>query len=314
MQILRGSGRIRGILPVKQKIIRPLINVPREMILDYCTKHGLEFRQDSTNSSAEYTRNKIRREIIPMLEREFNPNLTETLTRLAEVSQAEDEYLEQAAAKSLNTCLENNTINIKTFNQLDPAIKRRALRLLLIGFYGNSLENITFGHIEAIINLTEKQSGKEVILPKGVIAKRAYNSLILGYAQTTPKLDVKLPFEQEVYIEEIKKWLYLGRTPIKPKNPKNKNVFTKALDFGKICDNMDIRIRNRRPGDTIYFKGMGTKKLKDYFIDKKVPKELRDQTILIAQGKDIIKILNGPCSDKFNPKQETDDCIYLQIF
>jgi tRNA(Ile)-lysidine synthase len=93
--------------------------------------------------------------------------------------------------------------------------------------------------------------------------------------------------------------------------------FTKALDFGKICDNMDIKVRSRRPGDTIYLNGMGTKKMKDWFIDKKVPAELRDKAVFVACGKDVITMLDGPCSDKFNPStkdSKAGKCVYLQIW
>ncbi|MDR2168156.1 MAG: tRNA lysidine(34) synthetase TilS [Clostridiales bacterium] len=299
MQVLRGAARIRGISQVTNGLIRPLLDIGKEQILEYCGENGLNFRQDSTNFQEDFVRNKIRHKLLPMLE-EFNPAVIEALARLAEVSQAEDALLDKLAASHARPVL-----NIKELLDLDLALQRRVLRLTLAEIRGD-LEGISFEHIESILRLTKGPTGKEIALPGGIVACRVYDTIRIGLKETPTHFDILLPREQEVFVSEAGKWFYLG---VNPKNRPCKKAFTKALDCGKI---EEVRVRRRLAGDRIYFDTVGTKKIKDYFIDKKLPRQEREKAIFVASGADIICILGGAESDFFKPK--TTESIFLQIW
>jgi len=284
MQMLRGAARMRGIAPVVSNVVRPLLNISRSDILSYCAENNLKFCDDETNFEKDYTRNKIRLDLIPHLEKEYNPNLINTLVRMAQISQEEDSHPQKAA-------------------------KRRGIYRQLADFYGDA-QDISFEHVESVLRLEGRQSGKMINLPGGVVAQNVYGEIVIKRYESAGGLDMPLPFEQEIFVQEAGYWFYLGK---KPKERPGKKTFTKMLS----CDIIDdIRLRRRAAGDKIYFENVGTKKIKNYFIDKKVPRDERDRAVLAAFGSDVILILSGEgavWSDKFNTADDTD-CAFLQVW
>ncbi|MCL2234828.1 MAG: tRNA lysidine(34) synthetase TilS [Defluviitaleaceae bacterium] len=299
MQVLRGTGRVRGIPPVRENIIRPLIGVTREEIEEYCARHKLPFRHDSTNDNTDFTRNKVRLETIPMLAEAYNPNLVDTLARLAEISQTEDEFLDKLTPK-----FPSMQIWIKELNQFDLALKRRSVRHMLKG-----LANVTLEHIDNIVGLIDKQSGKEVSLPGGNVARRSYDKIVIMGRGKVEDFSVTLPRNEEIYIIQARCWFYLGRVP---KKGPHDDVFTLMLDTYKVRD-AKVEVRRRKPGDSVYVEGIGTKKISDWLIDSKVPREYRDLLTVVAIDSDVITVVNGIFSDKFNPP-EGKSITYLQIW
>lgn len=186
MNILRGSGTngLKGIEPIRDgKFIRPLIEIERNEIEDYCLKNSLNPRIDKSNNENIYTRNKIRNIIIPYLKKEFNPNIIKTLNRLSDVSQEESEYIEKITKEAFNdifieenTILEENTyiknstfpssitLNLKKFNALELVIKRRII-LYTINMLLGSTEGIEKINIDDIIKLANKNIGNKYLSP-----------------------------------------------------------------------------------------------------------------------------------------------------
>ena len=176
MNILRGSGTngLKGIEPIRDgKFIRPLIEIERNEIEDYCLKNNLNPRIDKSNNENIYTRNKIRNIIIPYLKHEFNPNIIKTLNRLSDVSTEESEYMEKITKESFNDIfIEKDTttfpssiaLNLKKFNTLELVIKRRII-LYTINMVLGSTEGVEKINIDDIIKLANKNIGNKYLTP-----------------------------------------------------------------------------------------------------------------------------------------------------
>lgn len=173
MNIIRGSSiaGMKGIEPVREnKYIRPLIESSRESIEKYCEEQKLNPRIDKTNKENIYTRNKIRNILIPLIEKEFNPNIIETLNRLSEIAKKENAYFEEITALKYTEIVENEENNqiildLKKFNQENLVIKNRLI-LYTINKLTGSTKGIEKIHIEDIIKLCEKNIGNKYLTPK----------------------------------------------------------------------------------------------------------------------------------------------------
>lgn len=172
MHLLRGSGisGLQGIEPIKDgKIIRPIIDIERTEIEEYCDKNGLEPRIDKSNFENKYTRNKIRNIVIPYIKEEFNPNIVETITRLSEIITEENQYLikqtEQAYKQILIEEKENQIIlKLKEFNNLERVIKNRIILYTVTRLRGTCI-GIEKIHIEDIIKLCQNNIGNKYLTP-----------------------------------------------------------------------------------------------------------------------------------------------------
>ena len=328
MQIVRGAGGIRGIPPVNGNVIRPLVDVSREEILEYCRRHGLAYCIDSTNDSTDYSRNWIRNFLLPQIESNLNPSVGDAFGRLAKISAEEDVFLRNIAKNAYTKCVKSgeygHVINLEVLAQYDIVIKRRIVRDTLGEALGG-IRDITYGHGESVLALTGLQSGKQVSLPNGFIAEKVYNEICIKKPEIVDSFSVTLSKNNSVYVPQIDAWVYLGDTMVR------ENAFTKTLDYGKITKTETetetaVQIRTRLAGDRIYFNNVGTKKIKDFFADKKIARTDREKAVFIAYERDIILITgassvfdkpieshkfesNGSGNDKDNNK-----IIYLQIW
>jgi tRNA(Ile)-lysidine synthase len=314
MQIVRGAGGIRGIPPVNGNVIRPLLDVNREEILEYCRRHGLAYCIDSTNDSTDYSRNWVRNFLLPQIESNLNPSVGDALGRLAKISAQEDVFLRDIAENAYEKCVKCGeyvqVINLGILAQYDMVIKRRVVRGTLGKALGG-LKDITYRHIESVLTLTGAQSGKRVSLPNGFIAEKVYHEICIRKLEIIDSFSVTLRRNIPIYVPQIEAWVHLGDGIVR------ENAFTKALDCGKITD---VHIRTRLAGDRIYFNNVGTKKIKDFFTDKKIAPSQREKAVFIACGGDIILIMGRGSpfekpveSHKFEPK-DNGKTIYLQIW
>lgn len=171
MNILRGTGT-QGLKSISKKndiYIRPLLDIDREKIEEYCDKNNLEPRIDSTNFVNTYTRNKIRNIVIPYIKEEFNPNIIETLVRLSQIVIEEQEFIDLEVEKYYKKILigENKeSINIsgKEFSKLNIAIKKRVI-LYIIKKLFKTTQKIEKKHIEDIIKLIDNNVGNKFLTP-----------------------------------------------------------------------------------------------------------------------------------------------------
>jgi len=305
MWLIRGCGAkgFGGIPPVRKIdsqppgepifIIRPLINITKQEIEYYLKQHKLSFKIDSSNLKTDYWRNKIRLELLPELKK-YNPNIKETLNRLSTLWNQDNEYLNLLASEAKNKLLEKDRIDLKKFTFLHQAIQSRILRQLIKEIKGN-LQGITFKHIEAILNLIKYgPSGGRLDLPANVKVEREYETLRIykGEREEVSKRKEKylkvpgvteleeLKIEIQVVAKESFSNLYSLLST-------SSNAY---LDYDKV--KLPLLLRHRRNGDKFHPYGMiGKKKIKDFFIDLKVPKREREKIYLLEDKEGIICIM-----------------------
>jgi tRNA(Ile)-lysidine synthase len=314
MHLFRGSG-LKGVsgMPANRdnKVIRPLLKVTLPEIMDYISSHRLMHVYDATNFDITLTRNRIRHRLIPMLQNEFNPKIVKALNTFSTVSQDEDEWMSQITESFfLKILLERKTGEITlAVNELckaHRALARRALRRALIELKGD-LRRIYLAHIESILDLLSSQKGYQRLnLPEKILVERVYDQLqfkLLTSGSSLFKGDqsFKHPTHFFKYLAPRPKdgpiKIYISEIDCSIEFSITHQDITTILDqagHNIAFFDMDrlvfpLIIRNTRPGDRYAPLGMGgTQKLKDYFINTKVPHTQRKYVpILLSQDRII---------------------------
>lgn len=326
MRLLRGSGPegLSGIHPlVDGLIIRPLLCVKREQILDYCREAGLAFRIDSTNLSLDYTRNRIRQRLLPLLA-EFNPQVVEALARTADLLREEDEFLRNMALQAIaevcadvRRCRKSSKpcrliLPVDLFLSGHKSLRRRILREAIRLSYGH-LERIEMIHLQAVEALLGQQkSGKRVVLPGGITVAREFDRLIFAPAASAA----------EPYLYELNEGesLQIQGLKLRLKRVRKCNYSAKAgghlaalLDEKKV--DLPLLVRPRRAGER--YRPVGSrreKKIKDLMIDYKIPVSARSLwPVVVASGSDeIIWSPRLPASARFVAADQTKSCLLIE--
>jgi len=189
MRIIRGAGMsgLGGISPVKEMqgftILRPLIEASRKEVEDFISENDLKFRKDSSNEKTIFTRNKIRLELIPLLEKDFNPNIKEVLSNMAENLQIENDFLKRYARrkfKSVSKIKQDEiSIDLKKFKKQPEAVRKRILRAGLEELKGD-LRRLTYQHWKEIEELIDSRPVNSIVdLPAGISVIKDRASIIL---------------------------------------------------------------------------------------------------------------------------------------
>jgi tRNA(Ile)-lysidine synthase len=295
IHLLRGSGLrgLCGIPPVRAPIVRPLIRVPRRDILQYLRRHRLAFRDDPSNHQRRYTRNRIRLDLIPALQRYYNPRLVQALCTTAQLL-ADDEAVLQAVARQrfLSACLSaapgHVRLKIGALTALPPTLQRRVLREALAEVMG-SLQGVTHTHIAAIIALLRSATGsKRLGLPQGMVVERRYEVLLIHRQAPSAAVDVDmaLPVPGVCRVEALGVTIVsdlLARDAVAGPFPTGDVTWLDADRVGQ-----EVRVRTRRPGDRLQPLGsVHAKKFKAFLIDAKVPRAVRDRLPLVVTSAGI---------------------------
>lgn len=172
MNIIRGSGMsgLKGIEPIRDDVIvRPLIECTRKEIEKYCLNKNLNPRHDESNDETIYTRNKIRLELIPYIEKNINSNVVSNINRMSEIISDEERFIKEQVDISYEACMvkefdDKLVCNLKEFNKLDNVIKRRLIIKFIIKVLGNA-KDIERVHIEDILKLCSNNIGKKYTMP-----------------------------------------------------------------------------------------------------------------------------------------------------
>lgn len=292
--------------PVRGKYIRPLLCVRRSETEEYLMEKGMKYCTDSTNMSPVYTRNRIRQMVIPGLER-INTGCVEHLCSLSEDALEMEEYMQQqeehAARKSMSMRKEGILLADSLLEQ-PPLLAKRVIAGALQKLCG-SRKNISREHLRAVWELYARQVGRRCELPAGLRAQRTYEGVLLSL-ETKRESRVSLP---ELAISEGKCGTF-GDYRVQCRFLTQEDVqnfrieYTKQQKCGRIQEHDKISqilcldefsqlpvLRTRRSGDylTVNRQG-GTKKLKEYFIEKKVPAGHRDEIPLVCCGQEVLWI------------------------
>jgi tRNA(Ile)-lysidine synthase len=295
LHLLRGSGLrgLSGMPPVHGLIVRPLMRVSRADIIDYVQAHRLRFRADPSNDQRQYTRNRIRLDLLPTLRQHYNPRLGQALCRTAQLL-ADDEAALQAMAHQYFLAARvaatpgSVLLQIDALTPLPLALRRRVLREALTEVMGD-LQAVTAQHIAAVLALLQSGAGsKRLGLPRGVVVERRYDVLLIHRQapSATVHVDVILPVPGVCRVEALGMTIVSHRLPrhaVAGPFPSGDVTWLDAERMGR-----DVRVRTRRSGDRLQPLGsIYTKKLKDFLIDAKIPRAVRDRLPLVVTSMGI---------------------------
>lgn len=281
--MLRGSGLrgLCGIAPQRGKIIRPLLSVSREEIEAFLRENGINWVLDSSNESLDYTRNRIRHEILPLLLRE-NPSFLPSIASHCEILRAEDELLDTYARELLDRAREGEKYQCKVLLSAPDALQKRALRLLV---RGKLPQDVASAHVSQMQKLLKNASPSAVTaLPHGLILRRYYdlvaleeNKAVQSFTLTPIRVDENsgislCGWEISCHITEN---LQLFKN----------SPFHFALKYDMISEH-GIAVRPRQCGDMLTLSCR--KSLKKWLIEKKIPLHERDGLPIFVSGEQIV--------------------------
>ena len=295
LNLFRGSGvaGLTGIPKKRDYILRPLLNVDRSQIDGYVLENGVLYVEDKTNFDDEYTRNYLRLNVIPKIIEKF-PTAHFSAQKTAEILKEEDDYLNCIAREKVE---EKNGKYYISIN-LAPAIFKRAVKIAL---YKTGVEkDYEKVHFDDVVKLSNLQTGSKICLPKGVVAIKEYDSVCI-YKQEEIKAVKTLTFGvgEFDFLDKVLK--------ITSENLPN------SLTFDKDKIPSDAIIRTRREGDVFTKFGGKTKKLKEYFIDKKIPLLDRDGIPLVAVDNDVLLIFGVEISEKIKVDEKTENRLFASV-
>jgi tRNA(Ile)-lysidine synthase len=317
MRLLRGAGLagLSGIPPRRGRIIRPLLETTRPQVLSHLAERQLEFVTDPSNRKPVYTRNRVRQEVLPVLQR-FNPRVIETLAAEADALREDLLALDHAADELLGRILrkEHDVVELDRDGLLaqPDAVRRWALRRAIEHLAPDaSLSFVRTG--EALGFLENAQSGRQMELPGGLVLERAYETFQIRPA-TAPQF-----FDREIAVPGVTGLPELGLEAVvevrkaSENMPESGNYLWQArFDYAKIA--LPLRLRSRRAGDSIQPSGMGgTKKLQDLFVDAKVPRHRRDAVPVLAVERDVLWVVGMRTDRRFLPGPDADQVLIITI-
>jgi len=321
MHFLRGTGLtgLSGIPPIRQNcFIRPLIDITRDEIHTYLKQNDESFIIDSSNLETRYLRNKIRLELLPLL-LDYQPKLVEHLGELAFLCRQETQFIDEEATKLLDMITFDSSkhsldLLLTTFNILSCSLQYRIIRQAIKKIKGN-LRKIDRGHIKSIIDCANKDKPQiKVNLPENITVKKIYNRLrfSLGDMIETRNFSYSIKNMGRLQIQEINKTISFTEI--------SKNDFMLSahspdeafLDLDKL--KWPLKARNFRTGDKFIPLGVnGFKKVKDIFIDNKIPSEERKQIPILVSRDDIVWVYGIRIDDRYKIKQETKRILRCKV-
>ncbi|WP_371296600.1 tRNA lysidine(34) synthetase TilS [Ruminococcus sp.] len=330
----RGTGLdgLGGIRPVNGKFIRPLLCMNRKEIEEYLAKRKQSYCIDETNAGTDYTRNKLRHLVLPILEEQVNSaavrHMNETMEQIWELQ----EYMQEQVEAAYQECVQEHfekacwiQIQQKSFETFPELIKKMVIRKGMEQV-GGKKRDLSHKHVDVMMELMNKQVGRTLDLPYEMHAKRNYEGIRLEKQRTYSSGEEK---KAEIMQECMSELNIPGETILADRNlklrckilekPKNlsikdipQKIYTKWFDYGIIKSS--LYIRTRQAGDTIVIDEKGhQKKLKNWFVDEKIPKEVRDSQLLLAENNEILWVLGHRMSQAYQVKQSTKWILQIEV-
>ncbi|BBL79615.1 tRNA(Ile)-lysidine synthase [Rubrobacter xylanophilus] len=311
LNLARGSGLrgLSGIPPVRGKICRPLIERTRAEILEYLRGLGQGYRVDSTNLRPKYARNRVRLEVMPVLE-ELHPGAARNMARAAELVREDLAVLEELAAGMVREAEGGAEVSIPELRKLPPALRRYAVRRAYAAVSPGA-PPLSRRLVEGVLELARGGGGTRLLdLPGGVVAAARFGERLVLYRRGgggDPGERPLVPGEEfrfggwRVRVEEV------GR--LDPRDASRPEVA--YLDAG----GGPYRVRLVREGDTIRPLGLGgTKKVMRAMMDRKVPKDLRRRTPVVVDPEGRVAwVFLGELGEDFRVRETTEKVLRVEV-
>ena len=336
------KGQRRNLL-----VIRPLLDITREETASYCRKHQLDPRIDSSNLLPSFFRNRLRHHLLPLL-RQYNPNIDQALLRLADIAKEDNGLIEQQASALWDELArqENNTIYLdkKQMAALPVALQRHLLRTAVTRLAGD-IRDIEANHIEATRSLLDKQPGKRISLPHGLICQGGYDELAItrhrSAIATAPSViasgawDSQLPpcpfppLADEFHLKVPGKTAFPGwnvlasmvreqgafmSSPGTMRTNGSTSQSNLVAHFDLQKTGMNLRVRKRQPGDRFQPLGMNMpKKVHEFMVDAKIPRSWRGRIPVVCTPQQIIWVVGWRIDDRVKLTRASKEILRLEF-
>lgn len=294
MNFMRGSATagLCGIPYRRDRFIRPLLDVSRSEIEKYCAENSLDYVIDKTNLDTVYTRNKIRNILIPKIEKEFNPNFCDTVTANAKIIRDDEDFLKKTAEDEYRRIVNDNNVSVDEILSLHKAIARRVIRMMMDSICGTA--DIPSSAVDAVCKLCKTgRTGAACDIAKGVIARIEYGKLVISYAHTDcESFSYNIKVGESRFIPELGYTVEVCRADERCNDGAQYFMMPDGVDF--------VTVTNRRQGDRFVPSGMdGSKSVKEYMINEKIPKHMRSRTGILRIGDNIAWIIGYRRDERF---------------
>ena len=328
MHLLRGAG-LPGLMgmqevtewrsprpPLKGTLYRPLLEATRKETKAYCLELGIPFREDSTNLSMKFTRNRVRHQLLPVMQ-DYNSRVREALVRTGRSVSEAVGYLEGE--------LDNIWPNISTskggsiyldsqrFNVLHPYFQGLALRRAY-GEVKDNMRRLTDRHVKSMLKVAAGPPGKIVNLPGGLVMRLTDAQIVISHSECAGVTQRHLVEEYPLKVPgvtHIPGWIVTIEMTSVPSNADTSDPMTAFFDMDRLGSGLSVR--TRRKGDYFQPMGMsGRKKLKDFLIDLKVPRELRDAVPLLVSDKGILWVVPYRLSEVAKVREGTRKVVLIR--
>ncbi len=324
LRLMRGSGLqgLKGMLPIREgRVIRPLLEVWREEIESFAIEKKIPFLLDSSNLKKDYLRNRIRLALIPLMEREYQPNFKEIVLKTSRVLREENDYLERGAEevyqKIVQAGKDTLSFNFSEYQSLHQAIQWRVVRKMLecIDAWGGVLGEGEWPEVQKIYKKLVKPSPSFLLeLPHGARLEKRYDVVSLGKGGITPfpPFELELQSPGRTLMEEIGKEVGIEEINRNQFGDYNGSPHTALMDYE--CLQFPLKMRNFRPGDRFHPLGAkGTQKVKEFFIDHKVPRFERPRIPLLISGESIVWIVGYRIDERVKVTEKTKRVLKVAV-
>lgn len=307
LNLFRGSGLggLKGIPYVRDRIIRPMLDVSKEDIIPYLEKKRLKWVNDSSNDTDHYARNRVRSHILPAIKEEINPGAEAGIRRAGYLAGMADVYLKKQADQWLQKYVkeEEHTWMIPEgpFKGADPVIRLYSVMELLKTAAGCA-KDLGLVHAEQVEKLVDLQTGRKVSLPYGLEARKVYGGISLRAVKKEPLEErIKNPLPELSF--EVFSYEKAMEFP--------KKTYTKWFDCDKIKGTPVVR--TRQTGDYITLENGSRKPLRRFMIDEKIPADKRDEIALLADGDHIMWIIGRRISSYYKIGPDTRRVLQAKV-
>jgi tRNA(Ile)-lysidine synthase len=325
LRLMRGSGLsgLKGMVPIREgKVVRPLLEVWRREIESYALHNHIPFLVDSSNLKREYVRNRIRLDLIPLIEREVQANVRGVILKASTIFREEDDYLDRAAEdayrKIIHDARRTLSFSASEFQSLHKAIQWRVVRKMLARMTSEErdVEEGEWPEIDSIYEkLLHPSASFRMHLQCGLCLEKRYDEVLLGKGKRSliPPFEVDLVVPGHTPLQEI------GRTVVSEEVARSDHAGiiettpeTALLDYDRL--RFPLKMRNFRPGDRFQPLGVrGSQKVKEFFIDHKVPSFERPNIPFLVSAEDIAWIVGYRIDDRFKITDRTRKILKVHV-
>ena len=323
LNLFRGSGLkgLKGMLPIREgRVIRPLLEVRREEIEDFARENAIPYLFDSSNLKGNYLRNRIRLHLIPLIERDYQSGFRRRLLRTSRLLSHENDFLEKEAEKAYKKIVEETdrgiVFTLSSYQSLHPVLQWRVTQKALERMgRESSIDGVEVSDVNLIYRRLQRPPASFLLeLSHGLYLEKRYDLILLGKgkAKTIPPFEREIVIRGRTLIPEIGKEVVVEERGWEKTQWVDPSPFIAFFDFEKL--DLPLKIRNFRPGDRFQPLGTkGTQKLKEFFIDHKVPKIERPHIPLLISNERIVWIVGYRIDERFKITSHTQKVLRVEF-